>query len=462
MSTSKEPITSGHRDPMGQFIPAHGSKPLTALAVTGPGPAAYIPQLGFTWCVSGPQYSILGKHPEPNAKPHPGPAEYKVTIGRCGPVKNTGFTLGRKGLTQINYNSEEKGTNSPGPAVTHATAISNSGSAGYTFGHPYKPKVSNTPSPAQYDAFEGMHHAFKFNSFIGHRADLTKAPKSLNPGPAAHDVNVNDKYRVKNTPPSHSMAGRLRIVDLNATTCSPGPGTYTLEAPEEAKYATLKGRSSIESKMDNPGPATYSLNNSCFSNVPKWSMTDRNTHEPLSGSPGANAYVPDDHMSIPNKISFTIRPKVEPCFPTVMNYPSKLKAPSPGPASYNSSKPFVDNDSASWSMTGRPREVMSQSPGPADYTIPEPKKATYSMGVKCESTDVCVKPMPGPGPGCYFPENMERGPKYSLGTSLKARKVPDTPGPNAYMLSTSMGKGSSSTLKSRPSPHIYSGFHKTF
>ncbi|KAK3580630.1 hypothetical protein CHS0354_013391 [Potamilus streckersoni] len=161
-----------------------------------------------------------------------------------------------------------------------------------------------------------------------------------------------------------------------------------------------------------------------------------------------------------NSPKYTLAKRTKPSYPTSICYVTSMD--TPGPGSYGTKADFSKNDAPAFSFGHKDtKKSEEQGPAPNVYKVEENpiqgarRSPAFSMAKRLET-----KQSNNPGPGTYTIKPLESTtPKYTMsGRRNKAKHEFSTPAPNAYGTCKTPAKKEHVTLKSRASPHVYSGF----
>ncbi|XP_066284297.1 uncharacterized protein [Branchiostoma lanceolatum] len=456
----------GRRTPMGTYVPPDGQLPYTQLDGQ-PGPADYSPRVDPTK-PQAPQYSISGKQRHQGEGDKPCPADYDTKQDLVW--KRRTVTLKEKGRTYpYDVKPEKHVTCSLGPA-TYAVRSRETGSKGPKFGiqsrrpHGVNPGYPDLRvQPVDTHGFKTPGLSYRPNSRYWGRGPKPSMGQAIaqrfpdGPGPAEYTI-MDVRYM-----PCYSLAKRLPDLTPVPGKEGPPPNNYDLGTTVGTGVSTsLRSRHNIKKKYYTPSPNTYAAREQ-WHLAPTAQLTYRWFEPKAETRPS-----PTDHTITKANCrkgpSYSMAKRMAPCWPDVLNYPSKVKGDVPGPGNYNLPS-LLTNDGTAHSIGRRPASSKDDRPGPTHYNLPErPPHAKsaprYSMGQRVYPPDKKV----GPGPAAYSPRVPTGGaPKYSMGGRKKAAKKELTPGPDNYTVRKGQAArgttlGPKVTLKGRPSPWIYSGF----
>jgi len=251
----------------------------------------------------------------------------------------------------------------------------------------------SNPGPGAYDVSGSIGKGPKF-SFKG-RYETTARPVSASYHTIPSTVGTGPKF---------SLSGRH---DISHSQDTPGPGYIPPPLGQDGKKITMSYRhnETKDSRVDNPGPGSYSIEPKFAKDANKFTLRGRNDMKSTeSASPGPGAYLPDYNFV-------------------------KKRAPSP-------------------TFHIRPKESSLQvTPGPADYPVPRelggPKSSFHIRPQTTNSTNVT------PGPGSYEPtdKNLKTAPKFTM-KSRRDREIKTTSAEYHYIPST-IGEGPKISFGSR-------------
>ncbi|KAL3853264.1 hypothetical protein ACJMK2_016819 [Sinanodonta woodiana] len=177
-------------------------------------------------------------------------------------------------------------------------------------------------------------------------------------------------------------------------------------------------------------------------------------------NPGPTDYNAKPEIVMKNSPMYTLAKRTKPSYPTSMCYVTSKE--TPGPGSYETKSDFSKNDAPAFSFGHKEtKKSKEQGPAPNVYKVEETpilgavRSPAFSIAKRLET-----KQNNNPGPGAYTIAPLESTtPKYTMsGRRNKEKHAFSTPAPNAYGTCETPAKNGSVTLKSRASPHVYSGF----
>ncbi|XP_078341322.1 uncharacterized protein LOC111106238 isoform X2 [Crassostrea virginica] len=450
------------RDAMGQYLVPPDGKPLTSLGDPTPGPADYLPLINNK--SSLPHYSISGKYKSRNANDNPGPSDFstsgnliwkdrKVTIkgrNKCYFDEEADKFCTVIGPAKYNSSYDQCGNNF-GPKFSIATKQRSEIYTGppNSLVQPVDSRGFNTPGPNYRPNSSYFGRGLK-KSFGIARSTVWKH----SPGPSEYSI------KEKSRGPSYSFGCKLPpppIVQRSINKYSPAPNTYevgtTIGKTTSVIIATRK--EGKEKDKAGPSPATYFLSNSLLSNTRATTLAYKwfDPEEPVRPGPADYSLTKANLRKTP---MFSNRQKTKPSYPDSLNYTAKHSSEVPGPGSYSTRKKFSANDSPAYKIGEKLREKLDENPAPNKYEYEKHKSIgpSFSMGKRFDLPENRTSP----GPASYTPKDQAGAPKYSLAGRPHDSKVGEGPGPNAYTLNHDHPKDAGTSLKSRASPFVYSGF----
>lgn len=451
------------RDAMGQYIVPTDGKPLTSLGNPTPGPADYLPLISTK--TSLPHYSISGKYKPQKANENPGPSDFSTSGSLIW--KNKKVTI--KGRSKC-YFDEEAGKYCTviGPAKYNSKYDQCGSNCGPKFSiarrqrsEVYTGPPNSQVQPVDSQGFQTPGPNYRPNSSYfgrGHKKSFGVARTSVwkySPGPS--DYIVQEKSRG----PSYSFGCKLPpppSVQRSINKDSPSPNTYDVGTTIGKATSVIIASRKDEQEKDKsgPSPATYFLSNSllCDNRATTLAYKWFDPEEPPRPGPADYSLTKANLRKTP---MFSNRQKTKPSYPESLNYTAKDAKELPGPGSYSTRKKFSTNDSPAYKIGEKLKEKIDENPAPNKYEYEKRKSEgpAFSMGKRFEIPNSRTSP----GPASYVPRDQDDGaPKYSITGRSHDSKVDEGPGPNAYSLNTDPRPDVGTTLKSRASPFVYSGF----
>ena len=445
------PPPAAKRTAFGEYIPLPGGKPLTALALSTPGPADYdVPDMKLNKSAA-PEFSIRLRAGDPEVREQrPSPASYTAKLPTC---KKPLMTTMKSRFQPPDYRC------SPGPVhmvrvgdldtKPGRVTIKGRNVAG-SIGHPSPldpTSYTETPAPV-YSAVTAHLPAppgFKFNSQPPRR-DQT-------PGPGPGKRNMQRPL----SGPEYTMRPRHRkqVSSMN----NPPPDWYFVQDVRPAVHAPMFGQK-LRARRASPRPApnTYKLHRTPRS-AP--TLTFRPFEPELEQpTPGPGAYSPE-MPSERRAPAFSIG------LPVMATYPSQERHPSGrGPASYNTRSAPAERPA--FKLTRRPKDKHENFPAPNSYS-PHPAPGT-NKGFSLRIRHADQKLMKAPGPNKYLPERpLPTAPAYTLHDRQrdpKYKQKESVPSPATYYPPPECGRapyqrtGPGASLKSRQSRYVFTGLDR--
>ncbi|XP_062583616.1 uncharacterized protein LOC134245331 isoform X1 [Saccostrea cucullata] len=339
--------------------------------------------------------------------------------------------------------------------------------------------IDQTPAPGAYEIKSTIGAETAAVSFKGSRAESRAQTKQKSRQRAFVEMN---------TPGVSFKGDRTRRFDhlkeYHATFLlpaesndAPAPGSYNIKTTIGSGFNGLKDnrvrdhyggpfqgnsgpmyiKPEINTKDKTPGPNDYKVNSSTLFSSPAVSLKGRRLKS-LFGEPTRPG--PTDYTltkaNLRKTPMFTNRQKTKPSFPDSLNYTPKDSVDLPGPGSYSTRKKFSANDSPAYKIGEKLQEKLNENPAPNKYEYEKgvPEGPAFSMGKRFDIPDSRLSP----GPATYSPQDLPGAPKYSMTGRHPSSKVEEGPGPNAYNLQHDQHTEVGTSLKSRASPYVYSGF----
>lgn len=241
-------------------------------------------------------------------------------------------------------------------------------------------------------------------------------------------------------------------------------------APSGERPHSPGQRHSARSRPGTAGPTVLGLSH--FRRSPKWSFNGRRPLTPDTLGPGPGAYRPLNLESVSSR--FNTSPRFG--FGN-SSREAHDKRRVPGPGTYTDQHGCIGDGSAKFSLTPRRQDKMKnlEMPGPGNHDI----KCTIGQGPKYSASSRWrERATHGPGPGEYNQEDtavVAGKPRWGFGTSERPNTTLNvnsiTPGPGAYLMPPSVGKGPKYSMQSRrsdtrpscsPGPGAHGGHYSTF
>jgi hypothetical protein len=265
-------------------------------------------------------------------------------------------------------------------------------------------------------------------------SDNLPSKVALNPGPGQYSPEKLKKYDKK-----YSFGVKTdRCISLGKD--RPGPGNYghrsfLAETYGTGKFGTDRKDKDFMSKtvMENPGPGAYRAEKVSEQLLKspgvKFGTSSRNNGalKAKLGNPGPGSYTIDNSMGKEGP-KYSLSPKRE-------NLKAQEKVHNPGPGNYNPKSSFAIKSAPKFRFSRATRISMddriSKLPGPLDY-MPKDcnsiKKDPPSFGFGTGKRPALSKNNASPGPGNYtLPSMIREGPGFKMGIRVRPKKPVQQP-----------------------------------
>ncbi|XP_061179157.1 uncharacterized protein LOC133187771 isoform X2 [Saccostrea echinata] len=450
------------RDSMGNYIVPPDGKPLTSLGDPTPGPADYLPLISNK--TSLPHYSISGKYKTRKNSGSPGPSDFSTSGDLIWKNKTVTF----KGRSKCSFDEEaEKYCTVIGPAKYNSSYQQCGNNCGpkFSIAHKQRPDVYTGPPNSQVHPVDSQGFSTPGPNYRPNSSYFGRGPKKsfgvarttvwkCSPGPSDYIVRQTSRG------PSYSFGCKLPPppnVQQTVNKDSPAPNTYDLGTTigRATSVIIASRRQDKEKDTSGPSPARYYLPESLIRDGRATTLAYKwfDPEEPTRPGPTDYTLTKANLRKTP---MFTNRQKTKPPFPDSLNYTPKDAGDLPGPGSYSTRKKFSANDSPAYKIGEKLQEKLNENPAPNKYEYEKgvPEGPAFSMGKRFDIPDSRLSP----GPATYSPQDLAGAPKYSITGRHPNSKAEEGPGPNAYNLQHDQHTEVGTTLKSRASPYVYSGF----